>query len=263
MIVTTKELFEHAYGKYAVGAYNINNLEQTVGLFRGNLGKKDATKSRPIRRPARPFIIQLSRGARSYTDKRFLEAMIRTCRRSLSRGDLRRAPRPRHRRGLLRLHRERLLFVGDDRRLARDVRQEHRDHPPRRRAGPRARASRSRPSWACSAASKKTSQVRRRARLPDRSRPGRRVRRAQRLRLAGRGHRHLARGLQVHRQPRAALRPHRGDPEAAARLPAGDARLAAACPRNGSIASTRPAASCPSTSGVPEKALPAGRASWA
>ena len=39
MIVTTKELFRHAYGKYAVGAYNINNLEQTVGLFRGNLGK--------------------------------------------------------------------------------------------------------------------------------------------------------------------------------------------------------------------------------
>ena len=39
MIVTTKQLFQHAYGKYAVGAYNINNLEQTVGLFRGNLGK--------------------------------------------------------------------------------------------------------------------------------------------------------------------------------------------------------------------------------
>ena len=39
MIVTTKQLFQPAYGKYAVGAYNINNLEQTVGLFRGNLGK--------------------------------------------------------------------------------------------------------------------------------------------------------------------------------------------------------------------------------
>lgn len=38
MIVTTSELFAKAYGKYAVGAYNINNLEQTVGLFRGNLG---------------------------------------------------------------------------------------------------------------------------------------------------------------------------------------------------------------------------------
>ena len=44
MIVTTKELFQHAYGKYAVGAYNINNLEQTVGLFRGNLGKKNSNE---------------------------------------------------------------------------------------------------------------------------------------------------------------------------------------------------------------------------
>jgi fructose-bisphosphate aldolase class II len=78
MIVTTNQLFKHAYGKYAVAAYNINNLEQTVGLFRGNLGKTksngdptDATKSAP-------FIVQISRGARDYTDKRFLEAMIRT-----------------------------------------------------------------------------------------------------------------------------------------------------------------------------------------
>jgi len=77
MIVTTKELFQHAYGQYAVGAYNINNLEQTVGLFRGNLGQKNSNDE-PIN-PAKsaPFIIQLSRGARSYTDKRFLEAMIR------------------------------------------------------------------------------------------------------------------------------------------------------------------------------------------
>ncbi len=66
MIVTTKKLFEHAYGKYAIGAYNINNLEQTVGLFRGNLQSKA------------PFIIQISKGARSYTDKLFLEGLIRS-----------------------------------------------------------------------------------------------------------------------------------------------------------------------------------------
>ncbi|MBL9084074.1 MAG: class II fructose-bisphosphate aldolase [Planctomycetales bacterium] len=78
MIVTTKDLFEHAYGKYAVGAYNINNLEQTIGLFRGNLGKKDKNEE-PVRdNLAAPFIIQLSRGARGYTDKRYLESMIRT-----------------------------------------------------------------------------------------------------------------------------------------------------------------------------------------
>ncbi len=66
MIVTTKELFAHAYGKYAIGAYNINNLEQTMGLFKGNVDSKA------------PFIVQLSKGARSYTHKLMLEAMMNT-----------------------------------------------------------------------------------------------------------------------------------------------------------------------------------------
>src|SRR5256714_13840925 len=66
MIVTTAQLYKVAYRKFAVGAYNINNLEQTMGLFRGNMQSKA------------PFIIQLSKGARSYTDKRMLEAIIRT-----------------------------------------------------------------------------------------------------------------------------------------------------------------------------------------
>jgi fructose-bisphosphate aldolase class II len=77
MIVTTKDLFLQAYGKYAVGAYNINNLEQTVGLFRGNLGQRNSNDDPIDPRWSAPFIIQLSRGARGYTDKRFLEAMIR------------------------------------------------------------------------------------------------------------------------------------------------------------------------------------------
>lgn len=64
MIVTTKKLFEAAYGKYAIGAYNINNLEQTMGLFRGNLDSQA------------PFIIQISKGARSYTHKKMLEGLI-------------------------------------------------------------------------------------------------------------------------------------------------------------------------------------------
>ncbi len=66
MIVTTKKLFEHAYGKYAIGAYNINNLEQTMGLFRGCLDSKA------------PFIIQISKGARAYTHKLMLEGLIRS-----------------------------------------------------------------------------------------------------------------------------------------------------------------------------------------
>lgn len=78
MIVTTTDLFKHAYGKYAVGAYNINNLEQIVGLFRGNLGKFEKNEDADDSSKSAPFIIQISRGARSYTDKRFLEGLIRS-----------------------------------------------------------------------------------------------------------------------------------------------------------------------------------------
>jgi fructose-bisphosphate aldolase class II len=66
MIVTTAQLFKVAYGKFAIGAYNINNAEQTMGLFKGCIASKA------------PFIIQLSKGARNYTDKRMLEAIIRS-----------------------------------------------------------------------------------------------------------------------------------------------------------------------------------------
>ncbi len=66
MIVSTKELFKAAYGKFAIGAYNINNLEQCMGLFKGNLDSQA------------PFIIQISKGARSYTHKTMLEGLIRS-----------------------------------------------------------------------------------------------------------------------------------------------------------------------------------------
>jgi fructose-bisphosphate aldolase class II len=45
---------------------NINNLEQTLGLFKGCIESQA------------PFIIQLSKGSRKYADKRMLEAIIRT-----------------------------------------------------------------------------------------------------------------------------------------------------------------------------------------
>jgi len=35
MIVPTSNLFKLAYGEYAIGAYNINDLEQALGLFKG------------------------------------------------------------------------------------------------------------------------------------------------------------------------------------------------------------------------------------
>jgi len=66
VIVTTAQLFKVAYGRFAVGAYNINNLEQTRGLFEGCI-KSQA-----------PFIIQISKGARKYASVKMLEGMIRS-----------------------------------------------------------------------------------------------------------------------------------------------------------------------------------------
>ncbi len=65
MIVTTDALFRVAYGKYAVGAYNINNMEQALGLFKGHMEAQA------------PFIIQISKGARKYAGIPMIEAIIR------------------------------------------------------------------------------------------------------------------------------------------------------------------------------------------
>jgi fructose-bisphosphate aldolase, class II len=65
MIVTTAGLFRVAYGKFAVGAYNINNMEQCIGLFQGNMESQA------------PFIVQISQGARKYALVKLLEGLIR------------------------------------------------------------------------------------------------------------------------------------------------------------------------------------------
>lgn len=67
MIVTTAALYDVAYGRFAAGAYNINNMEQALGLFHGHLQAQA------------PFIIQLSKGARKYAGVKMLEAIIRAC----------------------------------------------------------------------------------------------------------------------------------------------------------------------------------------
>ena len=64
MIITTTDLFGQAYGKYAVGAYNINNMEQAIGLFEGNA------------RAEAPFIVQISKGSRSYAGVTMIENII-------------------------------------------------------------------------------------------------------------------------------------------------------------------------------------------
>ena len=56
MILTTDDLYKIAYGKYAIGAYNIDNLEQMLGLFPGCIESQI------------PFTIQLSKGTRQYAE---------------------------------------------------------------------------------------------------------------------------------------------------------------------------------------------------
>ncbi|MDH7485695.1 MAG: class II fructose-bisphosphate aldolase [Anaerolineae bacterium] len=65
MIVTTADLFRVAYGRFAYGAYNINNMEQALGLFRGGIEAQA------------PLIIQISKGARKYAGVKMIEAIIR------------------------------------------------------------------------------------------------------------------------------------------------------------------------------------------
>jgi fructose-bisphosphate aldolase class II len=65
MIVTTADLFKVAYGRFAIGAYNINNMEQALSLFQGNMESQA------------PFIVQISRGARKYAGVKMLEAILR------------------------------------------------------------------------------------------------------------------------------------------------------------------------------------------
>jgi len=64
MIVTTTDLFRLSYGIYAVGAYNINNMEQAIGLFEGNA------------RAEAPFIVQISKGSRDYAGVTMIENII-------------------------------------------------------------------------------------------------------------------------------------------------------------------------------------------
>ena len=202
MIVTTKDLFQHAYGKYAVGAYNINNLEQTVGLFRGNLGKKNSNDEPVDPASSAPFIIQLSRGARGYTDKRFLEAMIRAAEEVFPEA-------------IFAVHLDHgteevcyeCIDSGFYSSVMIDASHETFDEniAITRRVVERAhdKGISVEAELGMLGGVEEDISGRRRARLPDRSRPGGRVRRAQRLRFAGRGHRHVARRLQVHAAARA------------------------------------------------------------
>lgn len=65
-LVTTKEMFKKAYeGGYAIGAFNVNNMEIVQGITRA-AKKLDA-----------PVILQCSAGARKYASHGYLVAMVK------------------------------------------------------------------------------------------------------------------------------------------------------------------------------------------
>lgn len=64
-LVDTKKMFEMAYKNgYAVGAFNVNNMEITQGIVEAIAEEKA------------PLILQISRGARSYAKMSYLRAII-------------------------------------------------------------------------------------------------------------------------------------------------------------------------------------------
>jgi len=65
-LVTTKEMFQRAYeGGYAVGAFNVNNMEIVQGITRAAQDLRS------------PLILQVSRGARNYANHPYLMALVR------------------------------------------------------------------------------------------------------------------------------------------------------------------------------------------
>jgi len=63
-LVRTDELFKKAYGKYAIGAFNVNNMEILQGVIEG--AKEERS----------PVILQISKGARNYAKIVYLMKLI-------------------------------------------------------------------------------------------------------------------------------------------------------------------------------------------
>lgn len=63
-LVTTTEMFKKAYGKYAVGAFNVNNMEIVQGITEAAMEENA------------PVILQVSAGARKYAKHTYLMKLI-------------------------------------------------------------------------------------------------------------------------------------------------------------------------------------------
>lgn len=64
-LVTSKEMFEKAYhGGYAIGAFNVNNMEIIQGITKAAADLKA------------PLILQVSKGARAYANRTYLKKLV-------------------------------------------------------------------------------------------------------------------------------------------------------------------------------------------
>ncbi len=63
-LVSSTEMFKNAYGKYAVGAFNVNNMEIIQGIVEGAQEEKA------------PLILQVSAGARKYAKHIYLMKLV-------------------------------------------------------------------------------------------------------------------------------------------------------------------------------------------
>ena len=64
-LVTTKEMFQKAYeGGYAIGAFNVNNMEIVQGITEAAGERKS------------PVILQVSKGARAYANHTYLVKLV-------------------------------------------------------------------------------------------------------------------------------------------------------------------------------------------
>ena len=64
-LVTSKEMFEKAYkGGYAIGAFNVNNMEIIQGITEAASDLKA------------PLILQVSKGARAYANRTYLMKLV-------------------------------------------------------------------------------------------------------------------------------------------------------------------------------------------
>ena len=216
-LVNTKGMFKVAYEQgFAVGAFNVNNMELIQGIMEAIAEEKA------------PVILQLSKGARQYANPKWLTALIQTAAAQypdipicmhLDHGDTVelanqcvdegygsvmidkshdsvRGQRGRDQEGRRPRPRPQVLLLGRGR-----------TRPPGRHRRARRRRVGRRPRQ-----------------VPDRPEGSPGVRQGHRRRQPGRRHRHQPRRLQVQERAEAGLRPPREDPRAAARIPAGPAR---------------------------------------